>query len=357
MSENFIKKVFMSNNYFVLTKSICEIIDPNSAVLLSLLIDKYFYWKDTGKLGADGSFYKDRNEIQNEISLTRKKRESAQRTLIHFGFLEISKTNPAGYNYYVINWENLQEAWTDPEKYKSQFHVETEDDTPCAQNVPNDLGHETCSSLGTNRAEAWARNVPITKNSERRTQNENASANFSPREDVSESKKHEVVGEVVEKVVGGLTLRHAIMAVKIDGMPIPDEYSLGVAVQMCMDAGVPLNDMSTSELVNICFPRELVATMRKKRKANGDKIKIDEWQEMLCNQFEKLVAQIYLAGTVESTVVKKAQVPEPDVKLRDGDLFISPEIAKFILDLPEDDISVMDLNLEDDDDYDTAELG
>ena len=127
MSENFVKKVFLSNSYFVVTKSICQVVDPNAAVLLSLLIDKYFFWKDRNELNADGSFYKKREEILEEISLTRKKRETAQKTLIHFGFIEVFKTNTAGYNYYRINWDNLQEAWTDPVGYKLKFGAEDEE--------------------------------------------------------------------------------------------------------------------------------------------------------------------------------------------------------------------------------------
>jgi hypothetical protein len=107
MSRALVKNVLSKNGYVQLNKAMIKEVGLHAAAILAFLIDKEDLWYDMNSLQEDGSFYWVVEEIEEELSLSRKERETAIKILKEKNLLKVSLRGLPKRNFYLIEWDAI----------------------------------------------------------------------------------------------------------------------------------------------------------------------------------------------------------------------------------------------------------
>lgn len=109
-----IAKVLSSSSYCIYNKYIGKKVGPIAAIILSILLDKYDYFRNQNQLKMiemdfNGvakevpCFYFTRPSMQNETGITADQQRAAEKRLIKHGVIKIKDCGMPKRNYYFID--------------------------------------------------------------------------------------------------------------------------------------------------------------------------------------------------------------------------------------------------------------
>jgi hypothetical protein len=114
MNRTLVKNTISSNSFVQLNKRLIQEVGLNAAATLAFLIDKEDYWFRNNGLQEDGSFYWIVEEIEEELSLSRKEREAAFRILKEKNFVKVALKGLPQRNFYLIEWDIILSVLSTP---------------------------------------------------------------------------------------------------------------------------------------------------------------------------------------------------------------------------------------------------
>lgn len=99
-------KLLSSSNYLCVNISIAKALNPNAAILLSLLCKQYEYWRNRNELN-NGYFYVTREKIYDKSGLTEDIQRSSEKLLLNANLIEQKRMGVPAKNHYKIKEDNL----------------------------------------------------------------------------------------------------------------------------------------------------------------------------------------------------------------------------------------------------------
>lgn len=101
--------ILSSSNFWLLNKAVTLELGLETSIFLSDLSSRQDYWQGRNELTKDGYFFINRDKIKAETTLSHGKQNTATKTLINLGILEVKKIGLPSKNYYKINIKILNE--------------------------------------------------------------------------------------------------------------------------------------------------------------------------------------------------------------------------------------------------------
>lgn len=149
--KSFAANVMTSSSFFLVNKQLVMKIGYRDAMTLGLLIDAWQYWSSVGKLEDDGSFYKVRQEIADDMGTGLRDIDSAIKNLQACGLIEVKRKGLPAKCFYKINFEKIHDILHDDPISKEQVKTGEQDL----------LLEQNCNSSGSSHRSAFGADLDL----------------------------------------------------------------------------------------------------------------------------------------------------------------------------------------------------
>lgn len=122
--NNIIDNTISTDAHWQVNKRISNVVGTDAALLMADLVSKRRYFKRRNMLDKDGGFFQDSKELEKQIYMGRKSRESRCRKLVKLGLLVIKRKGVPPRNWYYIQDIKLLEILSEPVDVSQTEHVE-----------------------------------------------------------------------------------------------------------------------------------------------------------------------------------------------------------------------------------------
>ncbi len=272
--QSFVKNFLSGSSFYILNKSVCKTLKPNASVLLTLLIDRFNYWQEKGRLVDGEWFYKSKEEIEEDVNLTAREQDTAIEVLVDFGLIDTKEG--VGFNrtkHYRINWCNVSEFLTSGSKNVNDFPLREKRMIDHAENADS-IMRKTRTTNNT------------TKNTKLKTENSKIQG-----EEVDQSPRIEKVSKIEKIEVP--SFKDMTLLLKAELNRVPRQPEIMAFVSSCKDNGLTSDDISTRTFLNTFFD----SAPAMKKSMGGPKF--TEWRNHVESKLEQAKAVVYFGGSLD----------------------------------------------------------
>ena len=114
--EKLLDKTLADDAYWRVNKAIAKKVGIYAAIILADLMSKKKYFENRHMLTDDGYFFNTSDNIEDDTTLSRHKREDATKNLIEMEWLLIDKRGIPAKNFYKIDYDRIYEYLTQYEE-------------------------------------------------------------------------------------------------------------------------------------------------------------------------------------------------------------------------------------------------
>lgn len=97
-----ILNVIRSDNILSFNKALARRIGVSEAIVYSMIVAKYFYWKDKGRLTQDGYFFYTIEDMEQDTTLSRKTQKRAVDNLGKIGLIKMDRRGANGVRHFQL---------------------------------------------------------------------------------------------------------------------------------------------------------------------------------------------------------------------------------------------------------------